>query len=78
MKTYFALSQNSVNIGSFTSCCRYANSLLNEHDAIQIAVARGGEKRARIVGELTCDGFRLISQGRYVDVKKVRRRHAET
>jgi len=78
MKTYFALTPNNAFIGSFPQCYRHAVNLLSQNEAVQLACARGGEKRARIVGELTTEGFRIIANGRFVNVKSVKKKYARS
>lgn len=75
MRSYVAFTQfGSAHGGAWPSCvawCR-AQILANPAAVAQIALARAGEKRVRVVAEVTSDCERRVRSGREVKLKEVR------
>ena len=75
MKTYYAFEQQSCVSGSFVRCQQWAQARteLSEKAVVKIAMARGGEKQARIIAEHTLEGFRFTRSGRTLPVHALQR-----
>ena len=72
MKSYFAIQKSNCFSGGWGSCIQWAQESLQDNSApIQILIARAGEKKARVIAEITLEGIRMIRQGRSMDVKRL-------
>ncbi len=73
MRCYVAVSGGCPSTGGWSQCLHWATQQIKENDsaAVKIHIARGGEKHARVVAEITKDGFKSIKSGRSVAIKKL-------
>ena len=73
MRTFIAVQQKKVFNSGWSGCVKWAQEQLQDNPApIQILLARGGEKTARVVAEIAPEGLRMIGQGRTVEIKGLR------
>lgn len=73
MKSYFAIQQKQTFAGGWMQCLRWARTCLEDNTApVQILMARGGEKQARVIAEITPEGMRMIRRGRAMTIKGLR------
>lgn len=74
MRSYIAKSYGLVTAGGWGYCLNWAVDRIREDSSplVKIHVVRAGEKQARVVAELTSEGIRLIPNGRYVSLRKLR------
>jgi hypothetical protein len=73
MRTYFAVQQNKIFYGGWQQCLNWARQQIKEDlVAIQLLTARGGDKEAVIIAEVTADSERVIHGGRKMLIKGLR------
>jgi len=75
MRTFYAFEHQTCVSGSFVRCQQWAKARaeLAEGAVVKIALARGGEKQARIIAEQTLEGFRFTRAGRTLPVDALRK-----
>ncbi|WAK03156.1 hypothetical protein [Methylobacter sp. YRD-M1] len=70
MRTFFAVQHDKVFYGGWQQCLRWARKQIQEnHTAIQLLTARGGDKEAVVIAEITADYERIIYGGRKLSIK---------
>lgn len=78
MRTFFAIQQNKTFQGGRQQCLSWARHQIKENPvAIQILTARGGDKEAVVIAEITVDYERIIHGGRRMLIKGLRNGQAE-
>jgi hypothetical protein len=76
MKTYVALAGNKAIASGGWQECLQASSIAVTSDpncVVKILALRPDDKRAKVVREVTIEGFRHIYRGRTVPVKRLMR-----
>ena len=71
MRSYFAIHKDKVFRGSLMAVCNWSKGRATSTEPVKILSARGGEKYARIVFEVTPEVVRVINNGRYLPVRKI-------
>ena len=72
MRTYFAVQQHKIINAGWQQCLHWAREQLDENDApVHLLTARGGDKDAVIIAEVTVDHERMIEGGRAMSIKSV-------
>ena len=70
MRSYFALQENQLHQGGWITVNAWARHKIQLNTApIKIFTARGGEKEAQVVAEVTSEGIRAIHDGRILSLK---------
>jgi hypothetical protein len=70
--TFYAVKEDQVFNSGWAECICWARQRLQENDAvIRILTARGGEKQAIVVAEITAQCERMIYGGRTFPVKRL-------
>ena len=77
MRCYIATIGNNVYMNGWQACYQWAKDHIktNSSHIVKIHLARAGEKTMRIVAEVSDDGIKHISDGRYVPLKAIRGKH---
>jgi len=80
MKTYFCIQGNNTFVGGWINSVKWAKrQILINPSPIKILVGRAGERYARVLVEITCEGIRYISNGRSLSIKGlIRESYKET
>ncbi len=72
MRTYFAVQKNKKINAGWQQCLQWARKQLTENDApVHLLTARGGDKDAVIIAEVTVDHERMIEGGRAILIKRL-------
>ena len=69
MRSYFAVHGEDVFQGGWVSVYLWAKQRTATNEPVKILTARGGEKNARIIAEVTLDNVRIIGNGRVMSRK---------
>jgi hypothetical protein len=70
MRSYFATQGKRVHTGGWQSVLMWANEQIQtDPTPVKILTARGGDRAARVVAEVTREGGRLIEQGRQIPLR---------
>jgi hypothetical protein len=69
MSAYVAMARGATHWGSMGECIEWARSQAAK-TPVKILRARAGERHARIVAEVTADGWRLVRGRRTAAVPK--------
>jgi len=78
MRTFFALQQDKSFNSGWQQCLSWARrQIKKDSTAIQLLTARGGEKDAVIIAEITANSERMIEGGRALAVKRLLRGQTE-
>lgn len=73
MRSYYAKQVNVVYCGGWNSVVMWARRAVKADPIpVQLLTARGGEKFARIIAEVSCDGERVVHHGRTIKLKVLR------
>ena len=76
MKTYIGIAGSEIHSDGWLGCLYWSQSQVdNGVDVVKIHVARPDVKTMRVVAEITCDGVRLIQDGRHVPLRAVKNRY---
>ena len=72
MRTFFAVQQHkSINAG-WQQCLQWARQQIHKNDApVHLLTARGDDKEAIIIAEITFDHERMIEGGRAMSIKRL-------
>ena len=75
MKSYFAYVGKKAVKGGFSDCLVRGAQMVEEDEGaiVKLCCARGGEKNARILAELSRDGLRFCRSGRMVKLRTLER-----
>lgn len=72
MRTFFAVQQHKTINASWQQCLLWARQQILEHEApVQLLSARGGDKEAVIIAEITLENERMIDGGRTILIKRL-------
>jgi len=72
MRTFFAVQQDKSFNSGWQQCLSWAHQQIKEDGtAIQLLTARGGDKDAVVIAEITTDHERMIEGGRALSVKRL-------
>ncbi len=72
MRSYFAKQSNKIHQGGWLTVLDWAKRRIkDEPTPVKLFKARGGEKYARIIAEVTCDGVKIIRSGRALLLKEL-------
>lgn len=72
MRTYFAVQQHKTINAGWQQCLNWAHQQLHENDApVHLLTARGSDKEAIIIAEITLEYERMIDGGRAMSVKRL-------
>jgi hypothetical protein len=72
MRTYFAVQQHKTINAGWQQCLQWAREQLDENDApVHLLTARGGDKDAVIIAEMTVGHERMIEGGRAMSIKRL-------
>ena len=73
VRTYFAFSDSEIYGSGLGSCLAWAANRVREGSAevVKIAAVRAGEASARIIGDVTADGFVIARAGRVIPTKRI-------
>ena len=73
MRSYYAKQASIVHEGGWLAVVEWGRCSLKKNNVpVQLLTARPGEKYARVIGEISLDGERLVNQGRFLLVKSLR------
>jgi len=73
MRSFFVITGSSARAGGWRECLLLAREMTQRNGSVvQIATARAGEKKARIVAEVTPSSERLIKNGRIIKIRRLR------
>jgi hypothetical protein len=72
MRTFFALQQDKSFNSGWQQCLSWARQQIKKDStAIQILTARGCDKEAVVIAEITTNSERMIDSGRALPVKRL-------
>ena len=71
MRSYFAVQGSEVYQGGLLSVYNWSRGRATTTNPVKILTARGGERNARIVFEVTPEMVRVIKDGRYLPVREL-------
>ena len=72
MRTYFAVQQHKTINAGWQQCLLWARQQILEHEApVHLLTARGGDKEAVIIAEITLEHERMINGGRAILIKRL-------
>lgn len=72
MRTFFAVQQHKTINAGWQQCLLWARQQILEHEApVHLLTARGGDKDAVIIAEITFDHERMIEDGRAMSIKRL-------
>jgi hypothetical protein len=72
MRTFFAVQQDKSFNSSWQQCLSWARQQIKANNtAIQLLTARGGDKYAVVIAEISGDSERMIKSGRVLAVKRL-------
>ena len=78
MRTFFAIQQDKTFNSGWAQCLSWARQKIKENDtAIKLLTARGGDKDAVVIAEITANSERMIEGGRTLPVKRLLHGKAE-
>jgi hypothetical protein len=78
MKTFFAVQKDKSFNSGWLQCLNWARQQIKEdRTAIQLLTARGGDKDAVIIAEITANNERMIDGGGTLPVKRLLHGKAE-
>lgn len=70
MRSYFALQGNKLHQGGWLTVRDWGRRRIQiSPSTVKLFTARGGDKNARVIAEITSDGERVIQDGRSVSLK---------
>ena len=70
MRSYFAVQGNMVYQGGWITVVDWGKRRIQISPLpVKLFTARGGDKNARVIAEITLDGERVIQDGRIVSLK---------
>ena len=72
MRTFFAIQQDKTFNSGWQQCLSWARQQIKEDNtAIQLLTARGCDKEAVVIAEITTNSERMIDSGRALPVKRL-------
>ncbi|CAA9892796.1 conserved hypothetical protein [Candidatus Methylobacter favarea] len=72
MRTFFAIQQDKTSNSGWQQCLNWARQQIKEDDTpVQLLTARGGDKEAVVIAEITVERERMIENGRVLPVKRL-------
>ncbi len=78
MRTFFAIQQDKTFNSGWQQCLTWARQQIKENNtAIKLLTARGGDKDAVVIAEITVNSERMINDGRTLEVRRLLRGKVE-
>ena len=78
MRTFFAIQQDNSFSSGWQQCLSWARQQIKvDSTAIQLLTARGSDKDAVVIAEITANSERMIKGGRTLPVKRLLHGKAE-
>jgi|GEM_PF-2514830 len=72
MRTFFAVQQHKTINAGWQQCLLWARQQIHEHEGpVHLLTARGGDKEAVIIAEITLEHERMIDGGRTISLKRL-------
>ena len=72
MRTFFAVQQHKTINAGWQQCLLWARQQILEHEApVHLLTARGGDKEAVIIAEITLEHECMINGGRAILIKRL-------